>query len=65
LDLDYRHDTISDDWFWPKVPHGNDDLLMQIGEPSPISFKSCYGQIMKGMDEELQIRFIWFPKISL
>jgi hypothetical protein len=27
LDLDYRQDTISDDWFWPKVPHGTDDLL--------------------------------------
>jgi hypothetical protein len=27
LDLDYRYDMISDDWFWPKVPHGNDDLL--------------------------------------
>ena len=27
LDLDYRQDTISDDWFWPKVPHGAEDLL--------------------------------------
>jgi len=27
LDLDYRQDTISDDWFWPKVPHGTDELL--------------------------------------
>lgn len=27
LDLGYRQDTISDDWFWPKVPHGNEDLL--------------------------------------
>jgi hypothetical protein len=27
LNLDYRQDTISDDWFWPKVPHGTDDLL--------------------------------------
>jgi hypothetical protein len=27
LDLGYRQDTISDDWFWPKVPHGTDDLL--------------------------------------
>jgi hypothetical protein len=27
LNLDYRQDTISNDWFWPKVPHGTDDLL--------------------------------------
>ncbi len=27
LDLDYRQDTLSDDWFWPKVPHGTDELL--------------------------------------
>jgi hypothetical protein len=27
LDLDYRQDTVSDDWFWPKVPHGTDELL--------------------------------------
>jgi len=27
LDLDYRQDTISDDWFWPKVPHGTNELL--------------------------------------
>src|ERR1022692_1101460 len=27
LDLDYRQDTISDDWFWPKVPHGTAELL--------------------------------------
>ncbi len=27
LDLDYRHDTFSNDWFWPKVPHGTDELL--------------------------------------
>lgn len=27
LDLDYRQDTIADDWFWPKVPHGTNELL--------------------------------------
>jgi hypothetical protein len=27
LDLDYRQDTISDDWYWPKVPHGTAELL--------------------------------------
>jgi hypothetical protein len=27
LDLDYRQDTVSDDWFWPKVPHGTEELL--------------------------------------
>src|SRR5580704_5960784 len=27
LDLDYRQDTVSDDWFWPKVPHGTPELL--------------------------------------
>lgn len=27
LDLDYRQDAVSDDWFWPKVPHGTADLL--------------------------------------
>jgi hypothetical protein len=27
LDLSYRQDTISDSWFWPKVPHGTEDLL--------------------------------------
>jgi len=27
LDLDYRQDTVSDDWFWPKVPHGTAELL--------------------------------------
>jgi hypothetical protein len=27
LDRGYRQDTISDDWFWPKVPHGTDELL--------------------------------------
>lgn len=27
LDLGYRQETIADDWFWPKVPHGTDDLL--------------------------------------
>ncbi len=27
LDLDYRQDTVSDDWFWPKVPHGTTELL--------------------------------------
>ena len=27
LDLDYRQDTVSDDWFWPKVPHGTSELL--------------------------------------
>jgi len=29
LDLGYRQDTISDNWFWPKVPHGTDDLLAE------------------------------------
>jgi hypothetical protein len=29
LDLGYRHDTVSDNWFWPKVPHGTDDLLSE------------------------------------
>jgi len=27
LDLGYRQDTVSDDWFWPKVPHGTVQLL--------------------------------------
>jgi hypothetical protein len=27
MDLDYRQDTVSDDWFWPKVPHGTGELL--------------------------------------
>jgi hypothetical protein len=27
LDLDYRQDTVSDDWFWPKVPHGTNEIL--------------------------------------
>jgi hypothetical protein len=27
LSLDYRQDTIADDWFWPKVPHGTNELL--------------------------------------
>jgi hypothetical protein len=27
LSLDYRQDTISNDWFWPKVPHGTNELL--------------------------------------
>jgi hypothetical protein len=26
-DLDYRHDTFSDAWFWPKMPHGSNELL--------------------------------------
>jgi hypothetical protein len=27
LDLDYRQDVLSDDWFRPKVPHGTEELL--------------------------------------
>jgi Z1 domain len=27
LNLDYRQDSISDQWFWPKVPHGTAELL--------------------------------------
>lgn len=27
LDLDYRQDVLSNDWFWPKVPHGTQELL--------------------------------------
>jgi hypothetical protein len=27
LNIDYRQDTFSDDWFWPKVPHGPADLV--------------------------------------
>jgi hypothetical protein len=27
LSLDYRQDTVANDWFWPKVPHGTKDLL--------------------------------------
>jgi hypothetical protein len=27
LDLYYRQDTLSDEWFWPKVPHGTTELL--------------------------------------
>lgn len=27
LSLDYRQDTVADDWFWPKVPHGTNELL--------------------------------------
>jgi hypothetical protein len=28
LNLDYRQDTVSDDWFWPKVPHGTTELIL-------------------------------------
>lgn len=27
LDLDYQHDVFSNAWFWPKVPHGSEELL--------------------------------------
>lgn len=27
LSLAHRQDTVSDDWFWPKVPHGTSELL--------------------------------------
>jgi hypothetical protein len=27
LDLDYQQEVYSDDWFWPKVPHGTSELL--------------------------------------
>lgn len=27
LSLDYRQDTITNEWFWPKVPHGTNELL--------------------------------------
>jgi hypothetical protein len=27
LDLDYQQDVFSNKWFWPKVPHGTDELL--------------------------------------
>jgi hypothetical protein len=27
LNLDYRQDVLSNDWFWPKVPHGTEELL--------------------------------------
>lgn len=27
LNLDYRQDTVADEWFWPKVPHGTQELL--------------------------------------
>lgn len=27
LNLDYRQDTVSDDWYWPKVPHGTTELI--------------------------------------
>lgn len=27
LDLDYRQDVFSNDWFWPKIPHGTHELL--------------------------------------
>ena len=27
LSLDYQQDVYSDDWFWPKIPHGSRDLL--------------------------------------
>jgi hypothetical protein len=27
LDLDYQQDVFSNDWFWPKVPHGTVELL--------------------------------------
>ena len=27
LTISHQQDTISDDWFWPKVPHGTDELL--------------------------------------
>ncbi len=27
LDLDYQQDTFSNRWFWPKMPHGSQELL--------------------------------------
>jgi hypothetical protein len=27
LNLDYKQDTVSEDWFWPKVPHGTPEIL--------------------------------------
>lgn len=27
LDLDYQQDTFSNRWFWPKMPHGSEELL--------------------------------------
>ena len=27
LDLDYQQDVFSNKWFWPKVPHGTEELL--------------------------------------
>jgi hypothetical protein len=27
LDVDYRQGTYSNSWFWPKVPHGSEELL--------------------------------------
>lgn len=27
MDLDYQQDTFSNRWFWPKVPHGSEELL--------------------------------------
>lgn len=27
MNLDYQHDTFSNRWFWPKVPHGYEELL--------------------------------------
>jgi hypothetical protein len=27
LNIDYRQDVLSNDWFWPKVPHGTQELL--------------------------------------
>jgi Z1 domain-containing protein len=28
MNLDYQHDTFSNRWFWPKVPHGIEELLV-------------------------------------
>jgi len=28
LAQDYVQDTVSDDWYWPKVPHGSDELVV-------------------------------------
>jgi hypothetical protein len=48
LDLDYRQDTYSNRWFWPKVPHGTDELLQANRETVSRFVASVPWQVSKG-----------------
>ena len=65
LSLDYRQDTIADDWFWPKVPHGTNDLLDANRRPSPTLYSSLHGRRLRVMPAERLIRFISCQKTYL